>query len=105
MRKRRFAPASRCGGVTGSERLLRQTNRLDQNVAVIDSVYTRAFGGGEKTGPSPVDRRKKGTKYTLLVDRHGVPLGIRTAGANVSDHQQLLPVVADFPRVGGKRGR
>jgi transposase len=86
-------------------RLLRQTNRLDQHVAVIDSVYTRAFGGGEKTGPSPVDRRKKGTKYTLLVDRHGVPLGIRFAGANVSDHQQLLPLVADFPRVGGKPGR
>ena len=86
-------------------RLLRQTGRLDPDVAVVDSVYTRAFGGGDKTGPSPVDRRKKGTKYTLLVDRHGVPLGIRTTGANVSDHQQLLPLVVDFPKVGGKPGR
>jgi transposase len=86
-------------------RLLRQADRLDHDIAIIDSVYTRAFGGGEKTGPSPVDRRKKGTKYTLMVDRHGVPLGIRIAGANVSEHRQLLPLVMDFPRVGGKPGR
>jgi transposase len=85
--------------------LLRQNGCLDPGVAVVDSVYIRAFGGGEKTGPSPVDRRKKGTKYTLMVDRHGVPLGIRIAGAQVSDHRQLLPVVTNFPRVGGKAGR
>jgi transposase len=42
-------------------RLLRQTDRLDPDIAIIDSDYTRAFGGGEKTGPSPVDRRKKGS--------------------------------------------
>jgi transposase len=86
-------------------RLLRQADKLDPDAAVIDSVYVRAFGGGERTGPSPVDRRKKGTKHTLLVDRHGVPLAIRTAPANASDHTQILPVVADFPRIGGKPGR
>jgi transposase len=86
-------------------RLLRQADRLDPDVAIVDSVFTRAFGGGEQTGPSPVDRSKKGTKHTLLVDRHGVPLGIRIAGANASDHTQLLPLVAEFPEVGGKPGR
>jgi len=86
-------------------RLLRQSDRVDPDIAIIDSVYTRAFGGGEKTGPSPVDRRKKGTKYTLMVDRHGVPLGIRIAGANVSDHRQILPLIADFPKITGKPGR
>ena len=65
----------------------------------------RAFGGGELTGPSPVDRRKKGSKHTLLVDRHGVPLAIRTAGANASDHRQIIPLVLDFPKVTGKPGR
>src|SRR5262249_52136414 len=63
-------------------RLLRQSDKLDPEVAIVDGVYVRAFGGGEETGPSPVDRRKKGSKHTLLVDRHGVPLAIRTAGAN-----------------------
>src|SRR5262249_7465423 len=56
-------------------------------------------------GPSPVDRRKKGTKHTLLVDRHGVPLAIRTAPANASDHTQIIPLVLDFPKVAGKPGR
>jgi transposase len=86
-------------------RLLRQAGKLDANLAVIDGVYVRAFGGGEATGPSPVDRGKPGTKHTLLVSRTGVPLVIRTAGANASDHAQLLPVLMAFPRVGGKRGR
>jgi transposase len=86
-------------------RLLRQADKLDPEVVIVDSVIVRAFGGGEKTGPSPVDRGKPGTKHTLLVDRHGVPLAIRTAGANVSDHHELLPIVLAFPQVGGKPGR
>lgn len=72
---------------------------------VVDSVYVRAFGGGERTGPSPVDRRKTGSKHTLLVERHGIPLAIRTAGANVSEHGQNIPIVLAFPTVGGKPGR
>lgn len=87
-------------------RLLRRAGELDTAVVVVGSVYVRAFGGGERTGPSPVDRGKPGTKHTLLVSRSGVPLAIRTAGANVSDHRQILPtVVLDFPRVGGRPGR
>jgi transposase len=86
-------------------RLLRQAGKLDPGLVVVDAVILRAFGGGDLTGPSPVDRRKKGTKHTLLVDRHGVPLAIRTAGANASDHTQIIPLALKFPRVGGKPGR
>lgn len=86
-------------------KLLRKAGELEHETAVVDSVMVRAFGGGEATGPSPVDRRKTGTKHTLLVDAKGVPLAIRTAGANASDHTQLLPVTLDFPKVGGKPGR
>lgn len=86
-------------------RLLRQAKKLDPNLVIVDSVMVRAFGGGELTGPSPVDRRKKGSKHTLLVDRHGVPLAIRTAGANASDHTQIIPLVLDFPKIKGKLGR
>jgi transposase len=86
-------------------RLLRQNDQLDPNLVIVDSVIVRAFGGGELTGPSPVDRGKKGSKHTLLVDRHGVPLAIRTAGANASDHTQLIPILLEFPHVGGKPGR
>jgi IS5 family transposase len=52
-----------------------------------------------------VDRRKRGTKHTLMVDRCGAPLAIRTAGANASDHKQTLPLVLGFPKVGGVPGR
>ncbi len=85
--------------------LLKRAGQLDTDTAVVDGVIVRAFGGGEGTGPSPVDRRKKGTKHTLLVDRHGVPLAIRTAGANASDHTQIIPIVLDFPKVKGRPGR
>src|SRR5262245_956405 len=86
-------------------RLLRQAGKLDPDLVIVDSVILRAFGGGDLTGPSPVDRRKKGSKHTLLVDRHGVPLAIRTAGANASDHTQIIPLVLEFPQVKGKPGR
>lgn len=85
--------------------LLRKQGQLDTSTAIIDSTLVRAFGGGEATGPSPVDRRKKGTKFTLLVDRHGIPLVVQTASANTSDHRQILSTVGHFPQVGGKTGR
>lgn len=83
---------------------LRKAGKLDPSVAIIDSVTVRAFGGGEDTGPSPVDRGKTGSKHTLMVDRQGIPLAIKTVGANVSDQTQLIPIVIEFPHVGGKPG-
>ena len=85
---------------------LKRAGKLDLDTVIIDGVNVRAFGGGEATGPNPVDRRKKGTKHTLMVTKAGVPLAVRSAGANASDHAQILPlIVLDFPRVGGKPGR
>jgi transposase len=86
-------------------RLLHAEDKLDLGTVIVDSVILRAFGGGEETGPSPVDRRKLGTKHTLLVDRNGVPLAIRTAPANRSDQVEIIPIVLEFPHVGGKPGR
>jgi transposase len=86
-------------------KLLRAADKLDPETVIVDSVILRAFGGGEEAGPSPVDRRKLGTKHTILVDRNGVPLAIRTAPANRSDQVELIPIVIEFPIVGGKPGR
>jgi len=85
--------------------MLRQANELHTETAIIDSTQVRAFGGGEATGPSPVDRRKKGTKYTLLVDRDGAPLVLRATAANRSDQLEILPTIVSFPEVPGKPGR
>jgi transposase len=66
---------------------LKRAGKLDLDTVIIDGVTVRAFGGGEATGPSPVDRRRPGTKHTVMVNKAGVPLVIRTAGANASDHK------------------
>ena len=78
---------------------VRHAGQSDHTTAIVDGVIVRAFGGGEATGPSPVDRRKLGSKHTLMVDRQGVPLAIRTAAAQASDHTQIIPLVLDFPRI------
>lgn len=85
--------------------MLNHEGQLHLETAIIDTTQVRAFGGGDATGPSPVDRRKKGTKYTLLVDRDGVPLVIRAVPANRSDQLETLPTIVSFPTVGGKPGR
>lgn len=70
---------------------LKWAGKLDLGTVIIDGVTVRAFGGGEVTGPSPVGRRKPGTEHTVMVDKAGVPLVIRSAGANASDHRQSCP--------------
>jgi len=51
----------------------------------MDSKSCPAPLGGEQTGPSPVDRRKQGSKVHLLVDQRGAPLAVHITGANVHD--------------------
>ncbi len=45
-------------------RLLRLVGKLDPDLVIVDAVMVRAFGGGELIGPSPVDRREKGSRNT-----------------------------------------
>jgi transposase len=85
--------------------LLNQKKALHLENAIIDTTQVRAFGGGEATAPRPVDRRKKGTKFTLLVDRDGVPPVLHAVPANRSDQLEIVPTVAEFPTVGGQPGR
>ena len=44
-------------------------------------------------------------RHPTLIDCEKFRLAVRTAGANASDHRQILPLVLDFPRVGGRPGR
>ena len=59
----------------------------------VDGCITKAPGGGEIAGPSPVDRRKQGMKRSLLTDGHGIPLGRVLAGANRHDSPLLAPTL------------
>jgi transposase len=59
-----------------------------------DGCITKAPCGGDKTGPSPVDRRKGGPKRSIATDGAGLPLGIVSAGANRHDSPLLGPTLA-----------
>jgi putative transposase len=63
-----------------------------------DGIMTKApLPGTEKTGPNPTDRAKQGTKRSVLVDEHGVPLGLVVSGANTPDGQLLEATLASLP--------
>lgn len=85
-------------------RLLKEAGKLEEDTAIVDSVTVRAFGGGDNTGKNPTDRARKGVKHTVMVDGDGAVLAIRSAGANESDHTQIIPTVMDFPQIGRKDG-
>ena len=60
------------------------------NIAV-DGCMTKAPCGGERAGPSPVDRRKGGLKRSVATEGYGIPLGIASAGANRHDSPAAGP--------------
>lgn len=60
--------------------------------------------GGAATGPSPVDRRKTGSKHHLVTDGGGIPLNVITTAANVNDVTQTLTLVDGIPPVAGRIG-
>ncbi|WP_439649029.1 IS5 family transposase [Herbidospora cretacea] len=84
---------------------LRSADVLDLSRAAVDSSQIRALKGGRKTGPSPVDRGRAGSKHHLITDAGGIPLAVILTGANRNDVTQLLPLLHAIPKIRGKRGR
>jgi transposase len=66
----------------------------------------RVWGGG-KTGPSPVDRARRGSKHHLITCGRGSPLAVSLTGGNRNDITQLIPLLEDLHArpVAGKTGR
>jgi transposase len=84
---------------------LRAAGLLDFSRAAIDSSHLRAMKGGPKTGPSPVDRAKPGSKHHVLTEAHRIPLVASLTGGNRNDVTQLIPLITAIPHVKGRRGR
>lgn len=80
-------------------------SRIDWRRVIVDSASFRAPHGGRKTGPSPVDRRKCGSKHHVIVEAGGTPLALVLTAANRNDITQLLGLVEAIPALPGKRGR
>jgi transposase len=84
---------------------LRAADLLDFSRAAVDGSHVRAMKGGAKTGPSPVDRGRTGSKHHVIVEAHGIPLAATLTGGNRNDVTQLIPLIKAVPPIRGKRGR
>ena len=60
---------------------------------------------GEKTGPNPTDRAKKGVKRSLLTEASGVPIGLAIDGANRHDCKMVEATIESIPVVRPKPTR
>ncbi|MFD0340330.1 IS5 family transposase [Streptomyces sp. NPDC127117] len=84
---------------------LRSVNALDFSRAAVDGSHIRAPKGGSKTGRSPVDRGRTGSKHHLITDATGIPLTATLTGGNRNDVTQLIPLLRSVPPARGRRGR
>ena len=66
---------------------------LDLSEVALDGSLHKAPAGGEGTGPNPTDRAKRGWKWSIATDWHGIPIGWATAGANRHDAKLLQPTL------------
>lgn len=79
--------------------LTKYQNKNDEMMQwmAIDGSVSKSPLGGESVGPSPVDRRKIGTKKHICIDQNGVVLGISVSGANRHDNVFAKKTVESIP--------
>src|SRR5215472_12779617 len=80
---------------------LDQQGTLDWSMAFLDGSFAPAKKGGEKVG---ITKKGKGTKWILVVDGNGLPLGFQLDGAN-SAEVRLAEQTLDTISVPRSRGR
>ncbi|MFE5142317.1 IS5 family transposase [Streptomyces fagopyri] len=84
---------------------LRAAQKLDWSRTVIDPSHVRAARPGPKSGPSPVDRARPGSKHHIVTDVRGISLAVSLTGGNRNEVTQLLPLLDKIPTVAGAVGR
>jgi transposase len=73
---------------------------LELDHLAVDGCMTKAPGGGQTAGPSPVDRRKQGLKRSVAVEAGGIPLAAVPAPANHRDDGLLAATLDAIAGVG-----
>lgn len=74
--------------------LLADRGLLDLSRVLLDTAHVRAKKGGERAGPSPVDRGRPGSRLHVLSDRTGPPLLVGAPAGNLHDSEGLKPMTA-----------
>jgi IS5 family transposase len=83
-------------------RALEQDDRLiglELEHVCADGCITKAPGGGEAAGRSPVDRGKQGLKRSTVTDGAGIPLHLVSAPANRHDSRRLRPTLEGLTKL------
>ena len=70
---------------------------LDLKVQAGDCSHIRAPLGQEKTGHSPVDRRKLGTKRSIIVEENGIAIGCALGAGNNHDSTLFEASIRSIP--------
>jgi len=70
---------------------------LDLEIQAGDCAHIKAPLGQEKTGKSPVDRRKLGTKRSIIVDKKGIVIGVALSSGNRHDSQLFKDSIQSIP--------
>ena len=77
-------------GLTQLANTLREEGAIDERESFLDATFAAATGGGDEVG---LTKRGKGVKILAIVDRHGLPLSVRTHAAN---HHEVTVVQLSF---------
>ncbi len=72
---------------------------LELEDLAVDGCITKAPGGGEVAGRSPVDRGKQGLKRSVVTEGRGLPVHLVSAGANRHDSPLLAPTLAGLEKL------
>jgi len=70
---------------------------LDLRKKVGDCIHIKSPLGKETVGPSPVDRRKNGTKRSIITDGNGILLGCAIGSGNRNDAKLLDATLESIP--------
>jgi putative transposase len=66
---------------------------LEWEWQTMGGAMTRLLLGEKSTGLNPTDRRKSGTKRSLLVEGNGIPVGVAVGAANRHDMKLTKPTL------------
>lgn len=71
---------------------------LDLKRKIGDCAHIKSPLGKDSVGPSPVDRRKQGTKRSIITDGNGIMLSCIVAGGHRNDAKLLKPTIQSIPK-------
>ena len=74
-----------------------QIQGLNLEVQASDCSHIKAPLGQEKTGKSPVDRKKLGTKRSIIVEKNGIVIGASLSSGNRHDSKLFYDSIQSIP--------